>query len=139
MTKSRDTVSVGWGCSFFEKSRQAYYQIVHRKDGIEAKKEIVVNYAKEYRKEMSKLGTRKMYHMMLPALKKSEIKCGRDKLFTILGEAGLLLKRRRAHRCITRSLPVSRNFPNLIKDLKVDAPEQLWVSDTGTLPDNLII
>lgn len=134
MTKSRSTVSVGWVCSFFDKSRQAYYQIAHRKDQAEAKKEIVINYAKECRKEMSKLGTRKMHHMMQPALKKSEIKCGRDKLFTILGQAGLLLKRHRANRCITRSLPISRNFPNLIKDMTIDAPEQVWVSDTTGIP-----
>ncbi len=134
MTKQRESISIGWVCSFFEKSRQSFYQILQRKDGAGADKEIIINYAKEYRKEMSKLGTRKMHKLMQPLLKKSEIKCGRDKLFSILGESGLLLKRHRANRCITRSLPISRNFPNLIKDLTVDAAEQLWVSDTTGIP-----
>lgn len=134
MTKSRKSVSVGWLCTFFEKSRQSFYQILHRKDGVCAENEIIVNYAKEYRKEMTMLGTRKMYKLMRPALNKSEIKCGRDKLFSILRQSGLLLKRKRINRCTTHSLPISRNFPNLAKELTVNAAEQLWVSDTTGIP-----
>lgn len=83
---------------------------------------------------MSKLGTRKLHELLQTQLKKSEIKCGRDKLFSILGQAGMLQRQCRATRCYTRSLPLSRHFPNLIKDMAVDEPEKVWVSDTTGLP-----
>ncbi len=83
---------------------------------------------------MPKIGTRKLHYLLQPAFRKSEIKCGRDKLFSILGQIGLLQRRHRANRCITRSLALSRHFPNLIKDMTVNAPEQVFVSDTTGLP-----
>lgn len=130
----RTTVSVEWLCVFFEKSRQSYYQIRHRKDGVSAENEVIVDYVKTYRREMPRIGTRKLHHLLQSQLKTSEIKCGRDKLFTILGRAGLLLRPRRANRCFTRSLPLSRHFPNLVKDITVNAPEEVWVSDTTGVP-----
>ena len=119
---------------FFEKSRQAYYQICHRKDGASVETEVIVNYVKDYRRRMSKIGTRKLHYLLQPVLKKSAIKCGRDKLFSILERTGLLQPKHKANRCFTRSLPLSRNFPNLIKERIIDAPEQVWVSDTTGFP-----
>jgi transposase InsO family protein len=134
MTKERNGKSVDELCSFFEKSRQAYYQMLHRKDEANTDGEIIVSYVKECRKEMPKIGTRKLLHMLQPVLISSEIKCGRDKLFFLLGRTGLLQRRHRAKRCFTRSLPISQKFPNLIKDVDVDYPEQVWVSDTTGVP-----
>ena len=134
MMLQRSTVSVDWLCRFFEKSRQAYYQIRHRKDTTEVAREVIINYVQAYRREMPKLGTRKLHYLLQAQLKKSEIRCGRDRLFSILGSAGLLQRPRRASRCTTHSLPLSRHFPNLIKDMTPDAPEQVWVSDTTGLP-----
>lgn len=134
MIQHRSIVSVDWLCIFFEKSRQAYYQIRHRKDKTLVESEVIINYVNEYRLEMPKLGTRKLHYLLQKHLIKSEIKCGRDKLFSVLGKAGLLQRPRRANRCYTRSMPLSRNFPNLIKDVAIDMPEQVWVSDTTGLP-----
>jgi transposase InsO family protein len=130
----RTTISVNWLCAFFEKSRQAYYQIRRRKDIVGVEHEVIINYVNTHREKMPKLGTRKLHEMLQPQLKKSEIKCGRDKLFSILGKAGMLQQRHHANRCYTRSLPLSRHFPNLVKDVIVDNPEQVWVSDTTGLP-----
>lgn len=134
MSTERATVSVDWLCGFFEKSRQAYYQIRHRKDKAGVEDEVIINYVNAHREKMPKLGTRKLHVMLQPQLIKSEIKCGRDKLFSILGKAGMLQQRHHANRCYTRSLPLSRHFPNLIKDVIIDNPEQVWVSDTTGLP-----
>lgn len=134
MSKDRVRVSVDWLCCFFEKSRQAYYQILHRQDISEVKHEVIINYVNAHRELLPKLGTRKLLVMLQPQLKESEIKCGRDKLFSILGRAGMLQPKHRAMKCYTRSLPVSRNFPNLIKDMVIDKPEQVWVSDTTGVP-----
>jgi transposase InsO family protein len=130
MTRERTTVSGAWLCLFFEKSRQAYYQVRRRQDKASVESEVIIDYVKEYREEMSDIGTRKLHHLLQAQFKRSEIKCGRDKLFSILGRAGLLQRRHRAKRCMTQSMPLSRNYPNLIKDMAIVTPEQVWVSDT---------
>jgi len=119
---------------FFEKSRQAYYQMQRRKDVISEKSEVIINLVKEYRRRMPKIGTRKLHHLLQPVLRQHSIKCGRDKLFSILAERQLLQPKHRASRCYTQSLPLSRHFPNHIKEMDIDAPEQVWVSDTTGLP-----
>jgi transposase InsO family protein len=134
MSRQRVTVSVDWLCGFFDKSRQAYYQIRHRKDKVVVEQEVIINCVNAHREKMPKVGTRKLHEMLQAQLKKCEIKCGRDKLFSILGKAGMLQRRCRATRCYTRSLPFSRHFPNLIKDMTIDEPEKVWVSDTTGLP-----
>lgn len=133
MIQQRTLPSVDWLCCFFQKSRQAYYQIRRRKDrqGVDA--ELILHYVKEYRGEMEKLGTRKLHYLLQPQLQASGIKCGRDKLFSLLGRKGLLIRRQRARRYMTRSLPVSRHFPNLVKDMTIEEPELVWVSDTTAL------
>lgn len=130
MKQQRTLASVDWVCEFFGKTRQAFYQLRHRKDKRCVDEELVIHYANEFRKDMPRLGTRKLHYMLQPQLKASGIKCGRDKLFSVLRRSGLLIKRRRARRCFTRSIPISRHFPNLVKDITIDAPEQVWVSDT---------
>ncbi len=134
MTRQREHVSVDWLCRFFGKSRQAYYQMLRRKDSVGAEKEIIISYVHKCRKEMPNIGTRKLYYLLESPLESSGIKCGRDKLFSLLRQAGLLHKRKKARRCYTQSMPISRYFPNLIKDLTVIEPEVVWVSDMTGLP-----
>jgi transposase InsO family protein len=128
------TVSVDWMCGFFDKSRQAYYQIRHRKDKVAVEHTVIIDYVNVLRQKMPKVGTRKLHIMMQEQLKATGINCGRDKLFSILGTADMLQRPHRANQCHTRSLPLSRHFPNLIKDMVLDEPEQAWVSDTTGLP-----
>lgn len=134
MTRQRNQISVEWFCAFFGKSRQAYYQMLHRNDGVNAGKEIIINYVHQCRKIMPRIGTRKLHLLLQPTLKQSGIKCGRDRLFSFLGKSDLLIKRKKARRCYTQTMPLSRHFPNLIKNLKVEMPEEVWVSDTTGLP-----
>ena len=81
------------------------------------------------RKILTRLGGKKLYHQIKPALAVSEIKFGRDKLFKLLGEKKLLIKPKRTYTQTTMSKHWLRKYPNLIKDLVADAPEQVWVSD----------
>lgn len=59
----------------------------------------------------------------------NEIKFGRDKLFKLLGENQLLIKPKRTYTQTTMSKHWLRKYPNVIKDLSITAPEQVWVSD----------
>ena len=79
---------------------------------------------------MPRLGTRKLYHMLTETLKEHKIKIGRDKLFDLLEEHQMLVRRRKRKRVSTTdSNHPYRRYPNLVKELQPMRPDQLWVSD----------
>ena len=79
---------------------------------------------------MPRLGTRKLYHLLEPILVKHAISIGRDKLFDLLADYGLLIRNRKRKRVnTTNSNHPFRKYPNLIRELEVLRPNHLWVSD----------
>jgi transposase InsO family protein len=82
-----------------------------------------------HRKLLPRLGTRKLYHLIKEELATRQIKFGRDKLFKLLGEAGLLIKPQRSYIQTTMSRHWMKKWPNLVKDKVIDRPDQVWVSD----------
>jgi putative transposase len=89
----------------------------------------VLNLVHKERKILSKLGGKKLYHKIIPALSIKEIKFGRDQLFKLLQQQELLIKPKRTYTQTTMSKHWLRKYPNLVKDIRVNAPEQVWVSD----------
>lgn len=67
--------------------------------------------------------------MLLPEMEAHGIKMGRDQLFDLLRFHGLLIRRRKRMVKTADSHHWLKKYPNLIKDLLLTAPEQLWVSD----------
>lgn len=65
-----------------------------------------------------------MLHQELKALK-----IGRDKFFGILRANHLLIAPRRTYHVTTWSHHRFRKHPNLIKEMDIQQPEQVWVSD----------
>jgi putative transposase len=57
------------------------------------------------------------------------IKFGRDKLFALLGEYDLLIKPKRRYTQTTMSRHYLRKWPNIVRNLEIKEPDQLWVSD----------
>ena len=79
---------------------------------------------------MPRIGTRKLYHMLTETLQQHRIKIGRDKLFDLLEEYGMLVRRRKRKKVSTTdSNHPFRKYPNLVRELQVIGPNQLWVSD----------
>jgi transposase InsO family protein len=54
---------------------------------------------------------------------------GRDKLFDFLRSERLLILRRKKYTVTTNSKHWMKKFPNLIKDLSIHRPEQVWAAD----------
>ena len=81
------------------------------------------------RKLLPRLGTRKLYHLIGNDLTDSGIKCGRDKLFSLLRSAGLLIKPRRRYVQTTMSRHWLRKWPDLIKEKTALHSDEIWVSD----------
>jgi putative transposase len=78
---------------------------------------------------MPRIGTRKLYFLIKQDLKVLNIKMGRDVLFNFLRAEHLLIKPKRSYVKTTNSKHWMKKYPNLIKDIDVNRPEQLWVSD----------
>ncbi|AKD05431.1 hypothetical protein PKOR_01860 [Pontibacter korlensis] len=78
---------------------------------------------------MPRLGTRKLYHLL-----KEQLEVGRDKLFAILRERGLLVRPRKSYHKTTDSKHWMKKHRNLVEGLKIERPEQVWVSDITYIP-----
>jgi len=122
---------VSWGelCGLFGISRQAYHQYCERATEKALKADIVLQEVKELRKEQRRVGTRKLLIHLQDVLERHSIKMGRDALFNLLREHGLLVRRRRRKAKTTDSRHPWRRYPNLIKSFKPLKANQLWVSD----------
>lgn len=90
---------------------------------------IVLTMIKETRSDMPLLGTRKALFLLSPEFLKHGIKMGRDQLFDLLRFHGLLILCRKRMVQTTNSNHWLKRYPNLIKQMCITDPEQLWVSD----------
>ncbi len=83
-----------------------------------------------YRKHQKRLGTRKLFYEMQDFLKAHQFQIGRDALFDLLSEHGLLvISRKRKGSVTTFSKHRFKKYPNIVKGFIPIAPNQLWVSD----------
>lgn len=78
---------------------------------------------------MPRLGGRKLQHMLTDPLQRHNISIGRDKLFDLLAENNMLVRRRKKRAVTTDSRHRYRRYPNLIRGLEPVMAERLWVSD----------
>jgi len=107
-------------------SRQAYYQYWQRQQGQVGHESQVIDLVKALRQDHPKMGGRKLYDRIKEEVTKREIQIGRDALFELLAANGLLIRQRRRTMRTTFSFHRFRKYPNLIKELEVDRPNQLW-------------
>jgi len=87
----------------------------------------VVYMVLDVRKQMPRIGTRKLYYLLEEPLR--ELGVGRDKLFSILNANHLSIKPKRSYRTTTNSHHRFRKHKNLVANMPLTRPEQLWVSD----------
>lgn len=81
------------------------------------------------RKVLPRIGTRKVHYLITDSLQRAGLKCGRDKLFALMRQYGLLIQPRRRYVQTTMSKHWLRKWPNIIKDKLVSQPDEVWVSD----------
>ncbi|WP_367753411.1 hypothetical protein [Flavobacterium sp. WC2430] len=107
--------------------RQVYYRRIRRKIVKQDKAEQVILMVDAIRKIMPRIGTRKLYYLLSDKL--LLIKIGRDKFFDILRANHLLIQPKRSYHITTNSHHRFRKHENLILDLEINRPEQVWLSD----------
>ncbi|HAH55978.1 MAG TPA: IS3 family transposase [Flavobacterium sp.] len=116
-------------CLSFGLTRDAYYKYsirVKKRDVVVSK---VLNQVKEERKDQPRVGTRKLYKSLHGSFAKEGLKVGRDKLFDILREQQMLVKRKKSFCKTTDSYHRFHKYKNIVKDMEVTAANQVWVSD----------
>jgi len=116
-------------CRLFGHSRQAYYQNRKYDHQQSLDEEIILEMVRDKRKLMSRLGARKLLEMITPGLQCQGLDIGRDAFFDLLRDRGMLIRKRRRKVITTYSRHWLKKYPNLIKDLVIDHPNQVWVSD----------
>ena len=111
-------------CELFGYSKQAYYKGQIQYQSTANKKQQAKSLVLKVRRQMPRLGTRKLYHLL-----KDELDMGRDKLFELLRSEGLLICKRRRYTVTTNSKHWMRKYPNLIRKMPLIRPDQIWVAD----------
>ena len=111
-------------------SRQNYYARRRERQRRQVDGQLVAGLVQRERRLQPRLGTRKLYHLLKAELEQAGVRIGRDRMFEELRSRGLLLEPVAAANPRTtqsyHNLPLCRN---LIKDLEVKAPNEVWVSD----------
>lgn len=122
-------------CELFGKTRQAHYKQQWAEDSLVMKNAIIIKRVKEIRTDMPRIGTRKLHFLLTATLEQHDIQIGRDKLFDLLSDYGMLVRKRKRKKVYTTdSNHPFRKYPNLIRELQVIHPNQLWVSDITYIP-----
>lgn len=110
-------------------SRQNYYKARRQRCVEQVNEEFIAELVKVERAVQPRLGGKKLYVLLQPALKEVGVKLGRDRFFKVLERKNLLLSplpRGPKTTMSQHSLPV---FPNRFKDLELTHANQAWVAD----------
>ena len=116
-------------CRLFGKTRHAYYDSLWRKESSLVKEDVILQEVINIRKDLPRLGTRKLHYVIQNKLISHQISFGRDYLFDLLSEHKLLIRQRKRKAITTDSRHWMRKYSNLVKGLAITRPEQVWVSD----------
>ena len=116
-------------CKGFEITRDAYYKRRVRTIKKDHIKDMVLSLIIEHRTDLPRAGGRKLHKAIIPELQTSGIKFGRDKLFDLLRDYNLLIRRRKKFIHTTNSHHRFHKYGSLLKDFTPTGPNQVWVSD----------
>lgn len=91
---------------------------------------LILKEVEEIRSAMPRLGTRKLHYLLQGALQTHAIHMGRDRLFDLLRDHGLLVRKHKKRKVLTTySNHPFKKYPNLTGSLVLRRANQLWVSD----------
>lgn len=118
-----------WLYQVFGISKQAYYQRINAQKERQERNEVILQLVAQERLLMPRIGTIKLLHSIRPKLNEMGIQIGRDMLFKLLRDNGLLVKKTKAFHVTTDSNHDFNVSPNLIKNIKITHAEQVFVAD----------
>lgn len=111
------------------RSRQSYYKQRKRSAQQELLNKKLMDFVRPIRNIMPRVGGRKLHYMISNELTEARVKIGRDKFFDWLRNHDLLVRPKRNFVRTTHSNHRFWIYDNLAQHVKVEKPNQLWVSD----------
>ena len=116
-------------CNYFGYTRQAYYKHrIHKENNLAEEKKILAAVI-EIRKRQPMIGARKIQYLLRQQRKQLGICIGRDRLFSLLRENNLLIAAQKKYVKTTNSYHRFHKYRNLIKELDITKPDQVYVAD----------
>jgi transposase InsO family protein len=113
----------------FGVTKQAYYQRIKSQNHKHKKEQQILAIVQQIRKIHPRSGGRKLREYMQEELQKHHLEIGRDALFTLLRNHGLLVKKTKRFHITTDSKHFFYKSPNLLKDTVITHAEQALVTD----------
>ncbi|WP_416446724.1 IS3 family transposase [Leeuwenhoekiella sp. A16] len=123
--KAKGFASLATICDCFGLKRDAYYKYTRRAE----QRQQVIHIVKKKRKTLPREGVRKLIKSLTHDFEKQQLKVGRDTLFNVLREHKMLTLRKKYSARTTNSHHRFYKYNNIIKDVEVNRPNQVWVSD----------
>ena len=110
-------------------SKQAYHKRIKNHNTKEENNKKILEMVQNTRKTHPRAGTRKLKEYIRPELQKEGLKMGRDALFTLLRNNGLLVRKTKRFHITTDSKHFFHKSPNLLKNIVLKHAEQALVTD----------
>lgn len=110
-------------------SRQGYYKWRQSKSNRFLQEEIVLQYVYDIRRRLPKLGGRKLHYLLKKKFEEVGFSIGRDRLFDLLRQHGLLIERHKKYISTTNSKHRFYIYDNLIKGLEITRKNEVIVTD----------
>lgn len=129
MVKAKQIEQVGMDeiCQTFGITRQAHYQKMAREQARQVEEEVILEMVRQVRRRHPRMGTRKVLHKIKPMSEGESLTIGRDRLFDLLREENMLVRRKKAYRKTTQA--GLWHAHNLLPGLTVSQINQVWVCD----------
>ena len=89
----------------------------------------IIHIVKKRRKSLPREGVRKLMRSLNQDFEKQRLKVGRDTLFNILRKYKMLTLRKKYSARTTNSYHRFYKYSNIIKNLEVNRPNQVWAAD----------
>lgn len=128
-------------CGLFGYSRQSFYNRKEDNDFAEnAIEPLIVEKAKDYRHDNPGLGCAKLYLIIKKAFDSTGCMPGRDLFIELLRSNGLMVQiKRRRHYKTTDSSHHYHKYENLIKEIVLSRPNEIWVSDITYIETEAVV
>lgn len=120
-------MSVATLCALFGKKRQGYYDWKQNVCSEVQRRKILLDLVEYYRSMCPRIGGVKLYVLIVGMVGK-EVARGRDSFLKFLSDNRLMLPRSKP-RYTTDSRHTLRKYPNLVKGIVAEYPNQIWYAD----------